>query len=139
MKKKRGFSLIELMVAIVIMGVLITIALPSYQTYIRDAKRTKAASCLMEYAQYMTQIRAAHMRFDQKVDGSTVAIPALACSLDDDISGLYSFSFAENQPTGSTFVVIAEPTDSDDSCGTLSLDHRGTRGVTGTGTVDDCW
>lgn len=134
-----GFSLMELMVSIAIIGILLAIALPNYSAYIRDAKRTKAASCLMEHAQYMAQFRAAHMRFDQKVDGSAVTLPSLACAQDNELAGLYVFDFAEDEPTTSTFIVWATPTDSDAECGTLSIDHKGVRGVTGSGAVSDCW
>lgn len=44
MKHQNGFTLIELMVVITILGILLSVALPSYQTYIQRAEVTEAMS-----------------------------------------------------------------------------------------------
>ncbi len=46
MKAVRGFTLMELMIAVVILGVLTTIAFPSYQQYVREGNRTEAIKTL---------------------------------------------------------------------------------------------
>jgi type IV pilus assembly protein PilE len=45
-----GFSLIELMVTLVIASILLTIAIPSYLTHIREARRTEAKTALVDLA-----------------------------------------------------------------------------------------
>jgi type IV pilus assembly protein PilE len=45
-----GFTLIELMVTVLIAAVLLTIAVPSYQTYIRKSRRTEAKTAVLDLA-----------------------------------------------------------------------------------------
>jgi type IV pilus assembly protein PilE len=49
MKREKGFTLIELMVVIAILGILASIALPSYSQYIQRSKRSEGTSALAEY------------------------------------------------------------------------------------------
>jgi len=48
--KSRGFTLIELMIAIVIVGILTAIAVPNFTGYMREARRTDAIVMLLEVA-----------------------------------------------------------------------------------------
>ena len=54
MKRNRGFSLVELMVVVGIMGILASIAIPRFQTYQAKAKRTEAQSLLGQIFTLMT-------------------------------------------------------------------------------------
>lgn len=59
MKKSRGFTLIELMITVVVIGVLSAIAFPSYTESVRKSKRAEGRTAMMEVLQqqerYMTQ------------------------------------------------------------------------------------
>ncbi|HLA36594.1 MAG TPA: prepilin-type N-terminal cleavage/methylation domain-containing protein [Rhodocyclaceae bacterium] len=54
-RRGEGFSLIELMIAIAIIGILMAIALPNYNDYIRKGKLVEATSTLLQYRTYMEQ------------------------------------------------------------------------------------
>jgi type IV pilus assembly protein PilE len=61
MKTQKGFSLIELLVAVVIIGIITAIAIPSYQNYVVKGNRAAAQSYMMDLAnrekQYLLDAR----------------------------------------------------------------------------------
>ena len=61
MKTQKGFSLIELLVAVVIIGILAAIAIPNYQNYVVKGNRAAAQSYMMDLAnrekQYLLDAR----------------------------------------------------------------------------------
>ena len=49
-KKRSGFTVIELMIVVVIVGILVALAYPSYAQYVRKAKRGEAQQLLLNWA-----------------------------------------------------------------------------------------
>ncbi len=136
MYRQKGFNLIELMIAVVIIGIIASIAYPSYQEYILKSWRTAGGSCLLEMAQRMERqytTAFSYVLADQSV------ILGIPCSTDNDIDSRYTFSFTAN-PTATAFALQAAPkgAQSDDECGTISINQAGAKGVGGR-TVDACW
>jgi len=116
-----------LMVVVGIIGILAAIAIPSYQGYIRKSRRAAAQSCLVELGQWMERYYTTQMAYVDK-DGNPPALPALSCT--NDLASFYTFAFAQNQPTSSTFKIEAKAKGSqaaDTSCKDLALDHTGKR------------
>ena len=55
MKKARGFTLMEIMIVMAIIGILIAIALPSYQNQLRKGRRADAQAYIMDLANLQQQ------------------------------------------------------------------------------------
>jgi len=137
MRRLKGFTLIELMVVVAIIGILAAIAYPSYQEHVLRTRRAAATGCLLELAQFMERYYATNMRYVDS-DGNPPALPNTACQT--ELADFYSFSLSG--ATASSFDLQAEPKGpqaADTRCGTLGLDETGARSKSGTGQEADCW
>jgi len=57
-RRTSGFTLIELMIVVAVIGVLAAIAYAVYQNHVLKTRRLAAATCLLEYGQYLERYRA---------------------------------------------------------------------------------
>ena len=135
----KGFTLIELVVAILIVGILAAVAVSSYQDYILRAQRADAKSVLLEVAGWMERNYTATGSYATNPAGAAITAPPITQSPKTG-TARYDVSFTAN-PTATAFTVQASPAVgwADAECGTLTLDQRGTQTESGTGTVADCW
>jgi len=125
----RGMTLIELMVAVAIVSILVSIAVPSYALFMKKSRRGDTESTLMDIAQREQQylIDARAYAPDTATLGTTV--PA-------DVSAYYTIQICRTAvpcvaPGGTppTFAVIATPIAGSPQAGdyTLTLDHTGAK------------
>lgn len=134
MKRGSGFTLIEVMIVVAIVGILAAVAYPNYQEHVRKTRRAAAAGCLLELAQFMERHYTTNMSYAGAV------LPNTACRT--DLAAFYAFGFSANAVTASTFELEASPKGaqtSDSRCDTLGINQAGVRTETGTGSVADCW
>ena len=63
MKKNKGFTLMEIMVSVAIMGVLLSIALPMYQDYVTQSNRVAMQTDLMRIASALERVRSVQLTY----------------------------------------------------------------------------
>ena len=132
----RGFTLIELMIVVAILAVLASIAYASYQNSVVNSRRSAAAACLLEVAQFMEREYTTRLTY-----ANVNALPALACR--NDLAAFYTIGL-NGAAAATTYSLQAVPqgvqASADTKCGTLRVNQAGTRSVTGTGgSVPSCW
>lgn len=137
-KNQAGFTLIELMITVAIIGILASVAYPSYTQYVIKSNRATAEAFTLAVAskqeQYMLDARM------YAADMTTLGYS----SIPSEVSKNYSVTVsANNAATPPTYTVTATPTGTqasrDTKCATLTINQAGTKGESGTGSVADCW
>ena len=135
---QRGFTLIEILIVVAIIGLLVGIALPAYQGSVLRSGRAEAKNELLQVASDQERF------FSSNNTYSTDPIP-----LDGTVdttrvtqNSLYSIAVAACAGGAITncFVATAtaQNTQTDDDCTTLTFSSTGVRGATGAST-DECW
>jgi type IV pilus assembly protein PilE len=139
MAAARGFSLVEVLVALAVIGVLAGIALPAYREQVARGHRAAAQTALLEDAQSMQRFYAGNNTYEGAVDANL----ATTRSPRDGGAAVYAISVTATPPTQTTWSLVATPVGSmaGDRCGQLTLDDTGRRGVVnGSGVgADACW
>lgn len=147
-KRLYGFTLIELMMTVAIIGILASIAYPSYLDSVRKGRRADAKAVLLQAAQWMERFATVNNRYDQDLAGTSVndATQFLASGLTqapiDGATKYYNVTLAAVAQTSFTLnaAPIAGTDQVYDKCQTLTLDSTGVKGVIGsTRTADECW
>ncbi|KPQ01844.1 type IV pilin protein [Marinobacter sp. HL-58] len=126
-RKAAGFTLIELMIVVAIIGIIAAIAVPSYQRHVESTRRTTAQGDLLELAQFME--RRYTNGYDYRTDGGNApALPFTAMPRQGNGTVFYNYAF-EGNVTRTDFTLRATPASSqtEDDCGWLEIDEAGTR------------
>ncbi|MEY4421136.1 MAG: hypothetical protein RLZZ498_1732 [Pseudomonadota bacterium] len=128
---QRGFSLIELLIALVCMALLTSLAWPSYQGLVLRSQRAQARVSLLQAAHWMERAASANGSYPNAPD-----VPTSVLQIDGQHYQLKLTS------TASTFTLSASPlgTQTSDACGTLVVTHLGERSVQGASqSAAQCW
>jgi type IV pilus assembly protein PilE len=127
----RGFTLMEVIVVVTMLGILAAIAIPNYSEYIRRGHRSAAQAYLLDLASRQVQFY-----LDRRVFADNVA--ALNLNAPTEIANRYNVAIAVTAGPPATFTITATPTGSQtgDRCGNLTIDQTGARGA---GATTGCW
>ncbi len=145
--QNKGFSLIEVLIAVAIVAIIAGVAVPSYQAQVERSNLSECSSFAFTlaneieryYTQYstypssITEASGLNRASDQSESNrctATIATVGGTCDRDNAAERCvaYTLSIARNnQPAAFS------------DCATLTLNNRGQKGVSSGGTVDDCW
>jgi type IV pilus assembly protein PilE len=152
-RAQRGFTLIEMMITVAIVGILAAIAYPAYTDSIRKGRRAEGRTALMNLMQqqerYLTQT-GCYLAFAAEAtgnvancSGTSVLIPFKTNSGDGPTgTGAYKLAATACAPGISACVTLtAVPRNADPMAGTLSLNSVGVKTCTGTAASSPgvCW
>ncbi len=140
-QNERGFTLLELVIALLLVAILAAIAAPSYREHVRKTHRKEAVTALVDLSLRLERFHA-----------KTNAYPATATEASNLLAAInpppsfYTLSF-ENIGTDSTATtykikatrISSAAQASDAECGDYALTNESRRSASGTGTLEKCW
>ena len=129
-RREVGFTLIELVVVMVVLGILAAIAIPNYSEYVQRGHRASAQAYISDLASRQVQFFIDRRRYADTVAALNVPAPA-------EIANRYTVTIVAVAGPPATFTVTATPNgaQSDDRCGALTIDQAGTKGAA----TARCW
>ena len=137
----RGFTLIELMVTVVIVGILAAIVYPGYQQVVRKSRRAEAKVALLDLAARQERYFTMNNKYASTPDALGYSGEEFPVDVAYGGQAYYRLSVSLGA-TANAFYASASPTGGQvrDPCGTYTLNHLGLEGnVADTGPSTKCW
>ena len=126
--RSTGFTLIELMITVAVVGILAAVAYPSYTEHVRRSHRATAQGLLSDLATRQHQ-------FFVDTRGYAADVTALRTSVPADVAARYdvTVSLVGGPPPGFTLTAAPKGSQASDKCGTMTIDAAGAKSPA------ECW
>ena len=139
-RKLRGFTLVELMVTVAIVGILASIAYPSYQQSVMHGRRTDAIQTITYYRQALERCYSQNFTY---VNAGATPCPAAPGAAVASTNGYYNITFPTLAATQYTIQAVpVGPQVNDLQCQVMTVNQSGQTGATnsvGANTTVACW
>lgn len=134
--RSRGFTLMELMIAVVVFGILAAVAVPSYREHVAASRRTDAKAALLAVAQLMERTYTERGTYAGVTLGATGIYPSTSPQ------GYYTLSIASQDADGFSLLATRTGLQVGDKCGNYTYNQAGAKGVASASTgytAAKCW
>lgn len=144
-RREHGFTLIELMITVAVIGILAAVAFPSYTQYIVRANRSAAQSFMFTVANRQEQSMLNARSYFAVATGTAAEWTAASITVPAEVQANYVVTVAsDNAATPPTYTITATPSgvqaQRDTKCANLTLTQAGVKGKSGTApAVSACW
>jgi len=149
MSRYSGFTLIELMTVVVVISILVAVAYPSYQDYVRKGKRAEGKGALLRASQVSERFFSDQNRYANQTElAAAMGVTAgttIYSGENPNTAANASYTITVALGAGNTsYTLTATPnapfTDTGATgCGNLTLTSAGVRGRSGSAPLEKCW
>jgi type IV pilus assembly protein PilE len=135
--RTRGFTLIEVLIVVAILGIIVAFGYPSYQEQVRKARRAEGMGELLEMAD-----RLERRYSDQGTYAGITADVLYGTDTADDMrptmNGHYKLNIVSADNVQFTISATPQGPQTKDKCGTFTMSSQGVKSVSGSISVDEC-
>lgn len=138
--KLKGITLIELMIVVAVVGILASIAYPSYQNSVRKSSRADAKAALVALSQRMERHFVQNSTYESTITGAAPQPPDIFPSQVPIDGGTARYNLSVEEVTVTSYTLRATPVVNGVEGGDyLELSSIGSRVWIDGGTARDCW